>query len=776
MEYSYDPQGRMKTMKTWQNFVGNSGTATTTWNYNAYRGWLDSKRYPDAKGPDYTYKPSGRLEKRKWWRMYAGNRLETTYSYDNGGSQAAIDYADATPDVAFNYDRRGRRTSAVQAGMTNAFVLHDAGPVLSESYAGGTLGGYTLTNTLDSYLRRATFTAKTTSSTLLAYSYSYDTASRLSGVSDGTYSASYAYLANSPLLEQTTFKQGSTTRMATKRRYDNLNRLLSIASGDSATVVAHTAHAYDLNSANQRVRMTLADGTYWAYDYDALGQVKSGKHYLSDGTLVPGQQFEYGFDDIGNRTGTKAGGDASGADLRVATYTPNTLNQYTQRTVPRYLDVQGLGSFNVPVSVNGQPAYRNGEFYRKELDLTGNNEAVWQAVTNAVTGGTSQTGHLFLPRTLESYTYDDDGNLLSDGRWTTLVWDAENRLIEQRRDIAPDGARLKVTHGYDWQGRRIRKTTYTWNVYGWVLATDIKILYDGWNPVAEIDALMGGNLKRTFVWGLDLSGSLQGAGGVGGLLKETDYTFGMTHHFAAYDGNGNVTALVNATDSTITARYEYDPFGKPLRATGSQARKNPIRFSSKWQDEESGWLYYGYRFYEPGAGRWVSRDPIAESGFNLLAPIEDAELKLKEGRALYAFVSNNPRSFVDKNGLYNVKKCNVQIIVGHNTNPDVTNITNEGCSAASVIACDADSRASIGTPIPGVDLNEGSPNLATAGTLALAQFAIAKRHALSLCSKSRCGCICPEIRVEIVCNISFFERAAMPAGVCGKTFTQKCRY
>ena len=100
----------------------------------------------------------GRLEKRKWWRMYAGNRLETTYSYDNGGSQAAIDYADATPDVAFNYDRRGRRTSAVQAGMTNAFVLHDAGPVLSESYAGGTLGGYTLTNTLDP---RHTFTTNT---------------------------------------------------------------------------------------------------------------------------------------------------------------------------------------------------------------------------------------------------------------------------------------------------------------------------------------------------------------------------------------------------------------------------------------------------------------------------------------------------------------------------------------------------------------------------------------------------------------------------------------
>ena len=44
----YYSQGRMKTMKTWQSFSGNSGTAITTWNYDAYRGWLASKDYADA--------------------------------------------------------------------------------------------------------------------------------------------------------------------------------------------------------------------------------------------------------------------------------------------------------------------------------------------------------------------------------------------------------------------------------------------------------------------------------------------------------------------------------------------------------------------------------------------------------------------------------------------------------------------------------------------------------------------------------------------------------
>ena len=37
------------------------------------------------------------------------------------------------------------------------------------------------------------------------------------------------------------------------------------------------------------------------YGYDGLGQVISGKHFSNGGTSVPGQQFEYGLDDIGNR-------------------------------------------------------------------------------------------------------------------------------------------------------------------------------------------------------------------------------------------------------------------------------------------------------------------------------------------------------------------------------------------------------------------------------------------------------------------------------------------
>jgi len=57
-----------------------------------------------------------------------------------------------------------------------------------------------------------------------------------------------------------------------------------------------------------------------------------------------------------------------------------------------------------------------------------------------------------------------------------------------------------------------------------------------------------------------------------------------------------------------------DPFGAPLVVVGEEAEGNPFRFSTKYSDGESGLLYYGYRYYSPQLGRWLSRDPIGERG------------------------------------------------------------------------------------------------------------------------------------------------------------------
>ncbi len=106
--------------------------------------------------------------------------------------------------------------------------------------------------------------------------------------------------------------------------------------------------SYDYNAANQRTKRTEEDGSYWEYGYDSLGQVTSGHKKWSDTTPVAGQQYDYLFDDIGNRKTATANGNAG-------TYTVNNLNQYTQRTVPGYVWELGSATNAATVTVNNQP-------------------------------------------------------------------------------------------------------------------------------------------------------------------------------------------------------------------------------------------------------------------------------------------------------------------------------------------------------------------------------------------------------------------------------------
>jgi RHS repeat-associated protein len=105
--------------------------------------------------------------------------------------------------------------------------------------------------------------------------------------------------------------------------------------------------------------------------------------------------------------------------------------------------------------------------------------------------------------------------------------------------------------------------------------------------------------------------------------------------FVSYDGNGNVSALVDAGSGNETARYEYGPFGDLTQASGLMARANPIRFSSKYHDDYTGLIYYGYRYYSPTFQRWLNRDPLGEEG----------------GLNLYGFVENDPVNGFDPLGL-----------------------------------------------------------------------------------------------------------------------------
>jgi len=235
--------------------------------------------------------------------------------------------------------------------------------------------------------------------------------------------------------------------------------------------------AYQYNMANQRTRADLGDGSYWIYSYDNLGQVISGRRYWADGTPVLGQQFDYGFDDIGNRT------SAGGRESSEATYEANRLNQYDTHTVAGSVDVMGLANVNGAVTVEGNSTTRKGEFFHHSLVVGNSSAAQYPEIDVVSTYGTAQTntGNVFVPLNMVTNVYDADGNLTYDGRWT-YVWNGENRLVQMIRDSAsPAGAKQELVFEYDHQGRRIRKTFSTDenDDDNWEVQSDIIYLYDG---------------------------------------------------------------------------------------------------------------------------------------------------------------------------------------------------------------------------------------------------------------------------------------------------------
>jgi RHS repeat-associated protein len=267
---------------------------------------------------------------------------------------------------------------------------------------------------------------------------------------------------------------------------------------------------------------------------------------------------------------------------------------------------------------------------------------LYDPIGNCQLASVNEVTNLYQANELNQYTninegavvpvYDADGNMTSYGSWQ-FTWDAENRLIS----VSSNGVPV-VQNQYDYMSRRVMKATAT---------QTNTFLYDGWNLIREnIGAAT--TSSRSYVWGLDLSGTLQGAGGVGGLLCWIEGRDGSPSRpfFPSYDANGNITDLVD-TNGTVVAHYEYDPYGNTIAKSGDQADTNPFRFSSKYRDGETGFYYYGYRFYSPSLGRWLNRDPIEEEGgINLFVFVDNAPPDLFDafGDRAISFEINGPQS------------------------------------------------------------------------------------------------------------------------------------
>ncbi|WP_395746835.1 RHS repeat-associated core domain-containing protein [Prosthecobacter sp.] len=661
--YEYDAMGRLWKLHTSRG-VGTDDV--TTWTYAAASGVLVSKTDAADRSVGYTYDAAGRVLTRAWQRG-----VTTTYSYDAMGRQTGIDYSDSTPDVSITYDRAGRRVSTTDAAGTHAYAYDDAtsgGQVSGWSVSGtGAWSGLSVGygNTAGKRSSRATSLG---SITLPTVNYTYETGSgRMAGVSASDFSVSYGYDAATGWNSGVTYTSG----LSSARTADALGRLDAITwSVGGATV---SGHDYTLNALNRRTAAQRQDGSTWSYGYNARGEITSA----AKGT-EPGKQFAFAYDGIGNRTISSVSSIASTTTLRTTGYSANALNQYDSITHPQpgWLVLRGSANTaaGTTVTIDGNaPTLTTGTlwFYEQSVDNTeGPVRREVEITATRSDGGinngpvtTQQKGTLFIPPPTEVPTYDLDGNLTSDARWN-YVWNGENRLAAQEEKtgfiVQPTSStlvkRIRLEFDYDAQGRRVSKRTFiATGSGGFVLKQSLVELYDGWNMIAEIDATSSAQLSRSYEWGMDISGTMDGAGGVGGLLIERFHTAPVTvAHAPCYDGNGNVTELVNLANGNVTARYEYGSFGETISMDGGAlAEANPFRFSTKYLDEETGLYNYGYRYCDAVKGGWLSRDPIGErGGVNLYGMCENDSLNQWDYMGLRS--GSNPKRYTlslkDKGG------------------------------------------------------------------------------------------------------------------------------
>jgi len=649
--FGYNVYGERTTLSTYQaengwdgtTWPGGTPTSTTTWAYDTPSGLLTSKTDASGQSVAYTYNSRGQVATRLWGRLNTGGqRVTATYSYDaNTGDLLSTAYNDGTPTVSLTYTRLGQTSTVADTTGTRIFGWDATYPwrlnseTLPAYYQGQVMSRLyeTTTNSTTGTIkgRSSGFQLGTVASpsASLQQTYTVDNTGRLASLTNayGSGAASqtfnYAYLANSRLV-QSVAAQG--TAFTQTRSYETQRDLLTSIVGQWSTTT-YSSYGYVYNALVQRQSATQG-GTAFAdygdvvtqnYTYNARGELSSAVAGLgSNGaSQLPGRDFEYTYDAAGNRLTSNHTGNVSLAEH----FSNNFLNQITSRE-NNSRAIQGTAATDASVQVNTSAADRQGDFWNSELLL---NNATGTAVTQASVsvgasvstgaGASAQTLNLLTAGASESLTYDLDGNLTSDGIWT-YTWDAENRLTSMVMNswaVLPNGPpQQMIQFQYDYMGRRVQKTVLAYQAGSWVVQSQHRFVYDGWNVIAETQS-DGLTLIRSYTWGLDLTGSFTAAGGVGGLLQVTDHVLGA-RYFPTYDGNGNVTTLVNASTGALGAIYEYNSFGELLRSSGTYASSNPIRFSSKYTDDESGLIYYGTRYYDPHNGRFINRDSIEEAG------------------------------------------------------------------------------------------------------------------------------------------------------------------
>jgi RHS repeat-associated protein len=520
----------------------------------------------------------------------------------------------------FTYDSRGRRTSATdQNGKTTSYAYDTADRLTTVTDAASNVTTYSY-DTENNLLVITDANNHTTN-------FTYDAFGRVTQTTfPSSFYESYAYDAIGNLTSKTD-RKGQTIQYV----YDALNRLTQKSYPDSTSA----AYTYDLASRIQQVNDPT--GTY-AFAYDNMGRLigtTTNYSFLSGTTFTNA----YTYDLNSNRTGYTAPDGSTNTYTydtlnRLTTlanswagsfsFTYDTLSRRTQMTRPNGVNTNyTYDSLSRLLSVLHQNGASTIDGASYTLDSAGNRTSKTDQLSSVTSNYTYDSIYELTQvtqaaNTTESYTYDPVGNRLSSPTAATSNYNASNQLTSNS----------SATYTYDANGNTTGKTDLTGaTTFSWDFKNQLTgIMLPGtggtvnfkYDPFGRRIEKVSPSATRIFAY--DSDGLIETVDSSGAVMGQ--YTLALdideplaerrssVNSYYEADGLGSISSLTSVSGS-VANTYTYDSYGTLTNSTGTL--RNPLSYTAREFDNETGIYYYRARYYDQTTGRFLSEDPL---GFN----------------------------------------------------------------------------------------------------------------------------------------------------------------
>lgn len=454
--------------------------------------------------------------------------------------------------------------------------------------------------------------------------HTYDAMGRLYtfSASDESFSYKYAYDLNGNPISVVDLKNNTETI----RHYNEAGRLDWEQLGSGQKI------AYEYDPLERPTMLTFSDSSKVKYIYDAMN-LKEIQRFDKDGNLKYSHIYN-AYDLSGNVIEAKFAGNAGTETVKY-----DFLGRVTEAAIADWnetIEYDAVGNLISATMKDAQAPVNSKYTYDDTYQLTSETgTATHQYVHDSLYNCVIQDGKTITINALNQFirkwrialAYDGNGNRIKkndDITISTYEYDACDRLT----DVIYNN--LKWHYTYDSFNRRLMKQSFVKSNDEWQLSDQKTYLYQGQNEVGACNA--EGKIVELRVLGIGKGAEIGSA---------VAFEFGDTVVAPVHDHNGNVVNLIDIVSGDTVERYRYGAFGeeKIYNENGAEiktsALNNPWRFSSKRLDEETGFVNFGRRYYDPLTHRWTSPDPIGFEG----------------GPNLYAYVLNSPLTHIDLYGL-----------------------------------------------------------------------------------------------------------------------------